>query len=524
MQEEPFYSYKICYGQPRMNVLISWVGETDLRAAKGEPSAGIGPIGLAVKARAFDRLVLLCNYKDRKADVAHFAAWLGETYPGTIDLRHQSLETPTDYAGIYRSVTAVLSALVAKFTQRPSLTFHLSPGTPAMAAVWILVAPKYNAKLIQTSRERGLEDANIPFEIAAEFVPSLVRSVDADLERLSDGLRPEAPEFTDIVHRSEAMKRLIHRAKLAAPYSAPILIEGESGTGKELFAAAIHRASGRNGNFVAVNCGALPKELVESAFFGHKKGAFTGAISDQAGYFEKAHGGTLFLDEVGELPLEAQVKLLRVLQERKVQRIGESREVSVDVRIVAATNRDLLAQVASHAFREDLYFRLATLVLRTPALREREGDVGLLAERFLAKINQEEASRIAGGKKKLSTGAKKLLLTHSWPGNVRELQATLLRAVVWSKGATVEESDLREALVSSASHAAAGSRGSSREILHQPLGNGFSLQDSLAEVARHYLKRAVKESNGNKTKAADLVGFSNYQTLSNWLRKYGVDG
>jgi transcriptional regulator with PAS, ATPase and Fis domain len=497
-------------------VLVTWVGETDLKASKGEASAGLGPVAQAVTKRAFDHVVLLSNYTDRKPEVVAFKAWLEKKTEASVDLRHEKLRAPTDYADIYRVVSEAVPEILATHGKKTALTFHLSPGTPAMASVWILVAAKYGAKLVQTSREQGLQDANLPFEIAAEFVPSLVRSVDANLERLSDGLRPEEPEFADIHYRSEPMKQVVSRAKMAAPYGAPILIEGESGTGKELFAAAIHKASGRKGPFVAVNCGALPKELVESAFFGHKKGTFTGAVTDQIGHFERANGGTLFLDEVGELPLEAQVKLLRALQEKKVQRIGEATEKPVDVRVIAATNRDLLAEVASGRFREDLYFRLAMLVLKTPPLREREGDIGLLAERFLEKLNVDEAARLAGGKKKLSAGAKSLLIRHAWPGNVRELQATLLRAVVWSKKETIEERDVRDALVSPAP-------AKSSDVLNRALGSGFSLQESLKEVARHYLERAVQESHGNKTKAADLVGFSNYQTLSNWLRKYGVE-
>jgi transcriptional regulator with PAS, ATPase and Fis domain len=497
-------------------VLVAWVGETDLKASKGEASAGTGPIAQAVTKRPFDHVELLSNYTERKAEVLAFKAWLEKKSDAPVELRHEKLRSPTDYADIYRVVSRVVPDIVATRGKNTALTFHLSPGTPAMASVWILVAAKYGAKLIQTSREEGVQDANVPFEIAAEFVPALVRSVDADLERLSNGLRPEEPEFADIHYRSDAMKQVVSRARMAAPYGAPILIEGESGTGKELFAAAIHRASGRKGAFVAINCGALPKELVESAFFGHKRGTFTGAVGDQIGHFERAQGGTVFLDEVAELPLEAQVKLLRVLQEKKVQRIGEAAEKPVDVRVIAATNRDLLSEVRVGRFREDLYFRLAILVLKTPPLRAREGDIGLLADRFLRKVNEDEGARVGGGQKKLSASARNLLLRHPWPGNVRELQATLLRAFVWSRKDTIDENDIRDALVSPASV-------KSSEVLNRPLGNGFSLQELLKEVARHYLERAVQEAPRNKTKAADLVGFSNYQTLSNWLRKHGVE-
>jgi transcriptional regulator with PAS, ATPase and Fis domain len=492
-------------------VLVSWIGATDLRAGKGELGAGLGPVAQAVTARNFDQIVLLSNYE--KAETASFAAWLGKRTDGVIRVRSEKLRSPTDYAAIYRVVSKAVDALVAKAGPKPNLTFHLSPGTPAMATVWILLAPRYGAELLQSSREAGVETANFPFEIAAEFVPALVRQADAEIARLGEGDRPADPSFADILHRSDAVKAVLEHARLAAVYSESILIEGESGTGKELLAQAVHKASGRKGSFVPVNCGAVPRDLVESTFFGHARGAFTGATTDKEGAIEAAGGGTLFLDEVGELPLEAQVKLLRALQEKKVQRIGAKSEKAVDVRVIAATNRDLLAEVSAGRFREDLYFRLAVFVLRNPPLREREGDLLMLIDQWLERRNAERPVR---DHKKISAGAKNLLLGHPWPGNVRELQATLLRAFVWSKGTTIDEAAVRQALMVRPAHKPG-------DVLHRSLGNGFRLQDSLAEVVRHYLSRAIEESHGNKTRAAGLVGFANYQTLTNWAKKYGVE-
>jgi transcriptional regulator with PAS, ATPase and Fis domain len=490
-------------------VLVTWFGATDLKAAKGE-GAGVGPVAQALEAKRFDRVVLLTNYN--KEDVSTFEAWLKGRTTTDVVVRRQSLRSPTHFSDIHDAVSKAVG-WVRSQAPAAKLTFHLSPGTPAMAAVWILVAPRFDAELIQSSKEAGVETVSLPFEIAAEFVPALVRQGDAELERLGDAGRPDDPSFKDILHRSDAMKRLLERAAKAAPYNAPILIEGESGTGKELLAAAIHRASGRKGRFVPMNCGAIPRELVESAFFGHAKGAFTGATTDREGAFETAAGGTLFLDEVGELALDAQVKLLRALQEKKVQRIGAKSELSVDVRIIAATNRDLLSEVAAGRFREDLYFRLAVLLLRTPPLRERVGDVLLLLNALLENLNAE---RPAADHKRLSPGAKNLLLQHSWPGNVRELQATLLRAFVWSKGSTIDEAAVDEALLVRRTPTA-------DDVLHRPLGNGFELQAVVGEVARHYLRRAMEAAQGNRTKAASLAGFANYQTFTNWAKKYGVD-
>lgn len=492
-------------------VLVAWVGATDLKAAKGDGDGGIGPIAQAVVARTFDQVVLISDYD--KSIVAAFESWLKTKTAAEITIRHEKLPSPTDYAAIYRAVSKNLDALRAKLGPKGKLTFHLSPGTSAMATVWILVAPKYKAELLQSSKERGVETANIPFEIASEFVPALVRQADAEIARLGEGERPKNPGFSDILHRSEAVSAVLERAQAAAVYSESLLIEGESGTGKELLARAVHKASGRKADvFIAVNCGAIPRDLVESTFFGHTRGSFTGATSDHEGAILAADGGTLFLDEVGELPLEAQVKLLRALQEKKVQRIGGKAEKAVDVRVIAATNRDLLAEVGAGRFREDLYFRLAVFVLRNPPLREREGDVLLLVDDWLARRNAERSGR---DQKKLSPAAKNLLLRHPWPGNVRELQATLLRAFVWSKGTTIDETAVREALMVRPQK--------SGDVLHRPLGSGFNLEDCQAEVARHYLSRAIEEAHGNKTKAAELVGAASYQTLKNWAKKYGVE-
>lgn len=217
-------------------VLVSWFGATDLRAAKGEAPAGLGPVAQALQHRKFDQVVLITNYE--KADSSTFEAWLKTKTSTEVTIRTEKLRSPTDFTDIHRVVTKTLAWLLPKLEPKSKLTFHLSPGTPAMAIVWILLAPRYDAELIQSSKEAGVEAANIPFEIAAEFVPALARSADAELERLGEAGRPEDPSFADILGRSPVMKRLIERSAQAAPYSAPILVEGESGTGKELLAAA----------------------------------------------------------------------------------------------------------------------------------------------------------------------------------------------------------------------------------------------------------------------------------------------
>jgi transcriptional regulator with PAS, ATPase and Fis domain len=387
-----------------------------------------------------------------------------------------------------------------------------------MAAVWIILAKtRFPAELIESSKEHGVRTASVPFDISAEFLPDLLYKPDRDLERLSAGLSPEAPEFVDIIHRSAIMKRVVSQSRLVAPRSVSVLIEGESGTGKELLARAIHRASPRRDKpFVSVNCGAIPSELVEAELFGYVKGAFSGATRSHAGYFEKASTGTLFLDEIGELSLAAQVKILRVLQEKEVTRLGSTSPVLIDVRLLAATNRKLVEEVANGRFRTDLFYRLAVAVLQLPPLRERPGDIGLLIDRLLDQINEESVHEPGFFHKKLSVSAKNLLLKHHWPGNVRELFNTLLRSAIWSSGTTINSNDVASAISPVAAV-------QSSEILNRHLGEGLNLPEIISTVARHYLSRAMEESHGNKTKATELLGMPSYQTLTNWLKKYGLE-
>jgi len=499
------------------SVLLAWVGMADLKAADLDVAANLGPIGQAVTARGFDHVVLLNNQPKEK--VAPFEAWLKKKTKASVAVRFFQLSSPTHYGDIYNAVTSAVVWAHEKYGQKAKLTFHLSPGTPAMASIWIIVAKtRFDAELIESSKESGVATVNVPFELAAEFIPAAVQQTSEDLARLAAGARPEEPSFGDILHRSDVMKRLVRRARQAAPFSEVVFIEGESGTGKQLLAEAIHGESTRKGKpLVEVNCGAIPKELFESQFFGHTKGSFTGSTGDAEGYFEQADGGTLFLDEVGELSLEHQVKLLRVLQEKKVRRVGGKADIAVDVRVIAATNRNLLEEVRAGRFREDLYYRLSILVFKLPALRERQGDVGYLIQKTVDKLNAEFAARPGFVQKKLSPSATNLLLRHSWPGNVRELEATLRRAFIWSKGSVIDEGEARDALVVSP-------RDVCQEVLGRPMGDGFNLTELLADVARHYLSRAMKDAQGNKTKATSLVGFANYQTLKNWLEKYEVEG
>lgn len=497
-----------------MKILVCWIGLTDLRAAEGETGAGMGPIGQAVAALAYDAIHLLSNFDDGPS--RGYAEWLKGRTQANVALHLERLTSPVSFGEIYKAAVDVLEKISSAHGKNTALTFHMSPGTPAMAAVWIILAKtRFPAELLQSSIEAGVKTVSLPFDISAEFIPDIL---DRRLQKLAQGLPDDAPEFSQIVHRSPAMRSVIAQARRIALRSIPVLIEGESGTGKELLARAVHAAGPRAPKpFVAVNCGAVPSELVESEFFGHRKGAFTGASTDRIGHFERANGGTLFLDEVGELPLPVQVKLLRALEQGEVTRVGESDARPIDVRVIAATNRTLLEEVAAGRFREDLFYRLAVAMLRLPPLREREGDLSLLVDTLLDRVNERSRGEPGFQNKKLSAGAKNLLLRHSWPGNVRELLNTLQRAVIWTGEETISTEDARAAILEGPTR-----RVGRDGILDRSISQGIDLQGLLGEVARHYLRRALDESGGNKTRAAELLGFRSYQTFSGWLERYGV--
>lgn len=497
-------------------ILVCWLGGTDLRAMREPDQVGLGPIGEAVKTRAYEVVAILNNYPPQ--ETKDYPDWLAGLTSAKITLHHEELTTPTHFGDIYQAAVNRVSELIETYGKEVSLTFHLSPGTPAMAAVWIILAKtRFPAELIESSRDFGIRTASVPFDISAEFIPDLLRQPDQELKRLGAGLPPEAPEFSDIIHRCETMQRVIAKARLVAPRSVPVLIEGESGTGKELLARAIHQASTRkNRPFLAVNCGAIPSELIESELFGYEKGAFTGAEKVRKGYFEEAHEGTLFLDEIGDLSAMAQVKILRALQESEIVRLGSRKPIKVDVRILTATNCNLMDDVSAGKFRADLFYRLAVAIIQIPPLRERPGDLSLLIDRLLEKINADGTSEPGYCHKKISPTARNLLLQHSWPGNIRELLNTLFRAAIWTTGDIIESADMKEAMLPEQLI-------QGEHILDRPLGEGLHLSELMTQVARHYLQRAMAEAHGNKTVAAKLVGLPSYQTLTNWLVKYRVE-
>jgi DNA-binding NtrC family response regulator len=311
------------------------------------------------------------------------------------------------------------------------------------------------------------------------------------------------------VGSAPAILEIFGKVAKVAPTNATVLILGESGTGKELIAEAIHKASPRaRGPFVKVNCAALPEGLLESELFGHIKGAFTGAVRDRAGRFEAADGGTLFLDEVGEVPAHTQVKLLRVLQNREIERVGDNRPRAVDVRLVAATNADLDEAVRKGRFREDFYFRLKVITLRVPPLRERRGDIPALAEHFRALYSRRHDRPV----QTFSPAALEILRAYDWPGNVRELENTVEAAVVLTEGETVEPKALPEEV------------GGSQRIEDLPDGEVIRIPagTSLPDAERTIILDTLARTDGNKTAAARILGIG-LRTLYRKLDQYAEE-
>jgi two-component system response regulator PilR (NtrC family) len=320
--------------------------------------------------------------------------------------------------------------------------------------------------------------------------------------------------FSSIIGRSDAMLAIFGLIERIAPTTSTVLIHGESGTGKELVARAIHFNSTRKDRpFVALNCGALPETLLDSELFGHVRGAFTGADTNKKGLIEVAETGTIFLDEISEMSPMVQVKLLRVLQERKFRRLGGTEEVEADIRIIAATNRDLSKMVAEGKFREDLFYRINVIPLKLPPLRDRRDDIPALAGHSVAKFAQQMDKAITG----ISGDAMRLLQRHCWPGNVRELENAMERAVALEATATILPESLPEALAAPPAVAADAMPGTP-ELL---AGGSIDLEAHVARVEREYLAEALKQAQGVKTKAAERLGLT-FRQFRYLLKKYDV--
>lgn len=369
---------------------------------------------------------------------------------------------------------------------------------------------------IAAMKEGAADYITKPFKID-ELTVQVTKALDIrQLERENTFLKRQlatSRKGVGLVGTSEAMRKVNEMVARVAPAKTTVLITGESGTGKEMFARSIHDQSDRSSRpFIPINCGAIPETLIESELFGHTKGAFTGATGDKKGLFAAAEGGTIFLDEIGELPLSMQVKLLRVLQERKIKRVGSATEETVDARVVAATNRDLRDMVKAGTFREDLFYRLNVIELHLPPLRERSDDVPLLIHHFVAKYAADLGKTIRGVDKE----AMQSLMGHNYPGNVRELENIIERAVTLELSELITRDSLPFGLQERARPAELGS---SIEVPDE----GVDLEAIVEQLERALIAKALKRASGVRTEAAGLLKIS-FRSLRYRLQKYGIDG
>jgi DNA-binding NtrC family response regulator len=356
---------------------------------------------------------------------------------------------------------------------------------------------------VQAVKDGAYDYINKPFKID-EILLTIEKALDErrlrhEVSSLRQELRTRY-HFENLIGKSHAMQEIFGLIEQVAGSRSTVMIYGKSGTGKELVAKAVHYNSPRSAKaFVAVNCAAIPSELLESELFGHEKGSFTGAIATKVGKFEHATGGTLFLDEIGHMRIDLQAKILRALQEREVERVGGTRTIKIDVRVIAATNRDLKKAIEEGTFREDLYYRLNVVPITLPDLKDRQEDIPLLANHFVQKFAQESNPAI----REISKEAMAILMSHTWPGNVRELENVIERAVTLGRGPAIEARDLP-------AHLAGGTH---------PVERAFAKEATLEDLEKDYIAMVLRRTKGHQIRAASILGIDR-RTLYRKIRRY----
>jgi two-component system nitrogen regulation response regulator NtrX len=394
------------------------------------------------------------------------------------------------------------------------------PGMDGLATLARLRERQVDAQVVLISGHGNIESAVRAIKLGAfDFVEkplSLEKTVlvvrnalrQRRLEAENVALRARVDRAQPMVGESYAMRQLREQVAMAAPTNGRVLIYGENGTGKELVARTIHALSRRHtGSFVEVNCAAIPEELIESELFGHVRGAFTGAVADRRGKFEVADGGTIFLDEIGDMSLKTQAKVLRVLQEQTMEAVGGAARIKVDARVLAATNKDLQAEIRAGRFREDLYFRLNVIPIFVPALRDRQEDVPMLADHFMAAFAREYGRRI----KAFEPAAVTTMQQYSWPGNVRELRNVIERLMIMVPGETISASDL----------SFLDPRGLARPELHGPPEERLTLHEARDNFERDLILRTLAEQQGNMSRTAEVLGVER-SNLYRKMKAFGI--
>ncbi len=467
-----------------MKIILTFIGDNDCHPERP------GPVLSVLDQQSFDKLCILYNHERYLKPAAHISAHCQRQFPKMEVLYQEApAQNPTDYNIVYPAMYKAVKEIL-KQDRGAKYTISLTSGTPTMHACWIFLRQGgvIDAELIQISR--ASEISEITFELDDFPKIQQVDEIKAEMTRL--GRENEALKnrleltYDKTIGQCPEIVKIKEQIRLFADTDIPIFIQGESGTGKELVAEAIHYNSPRKEKpLITVNCGAIPPDLFESEFFGHKKGAFTGATSDKAGKFSLANRGTIFLDEIADLPLTMQVKLLRVLNDGKFTRVGGVKEEKTDVRVISATNKDLREKVSGEDFREDLFYRLVRKQISLPPLRERENDKMMIARHIVEHWNKNKK----GDKRKtFDKSAIDLIMKHHWPGNVRQLESALEIAYAYPDSKITAENMEIIDIASPANRI-------------QVPDEGVDLNDVLCQ----YYDVALKKTDGNRSEAARLL-------------------
>lgn len=483
-----------------MDILLTFTGFHDpySKSLVGDEEVP-GPILSLVLEKQFDHIVLIATPNTTSRTVETEKS-IKQLRPSTsTEIRETALSDPTDYLGILMELRSMYD-YVAQTHHEARFFISVASGTPQMHACWLLLTAsgEIPAQILHTRPPRfvtkdrpsisAIDLTNPEFPIVK---PNIFKHVTSDIAAGFD----DAVEQMGIVGDHPKFRKTLETAGMLAQSDVPVMIFGETGTGKDVIARFVHRMSSRSSKpFIPINCAALPETLVESILFGHVRGSFTGATTEQKGKFDQADGGTLFLDELGELPLATQAKLLRVLQDGMVEPLGSSKSHKVDVRVIAATNKDLRKAITKGMFREDLYYRLNLGEIHLPSLRERRSDIPKLSLASLERIN--EMSRRY---KRLSPEALDRLIKHTWPGNIRALENVIGRAALLARGEVIQADEL---------------------IIHDPTASddilsvvpdpkpGFSLDEYLSSARKQLMLKALELAGDNKSEAARLLGIT----------------
>jgi len=500
-----------------MDILLTFAGNRDPYNA--EIIRGVnsdGPVLTLLKERSFTRIYIfttpntLTNAQNLRNEIAKR---MGDA---NIHILNIDIPDPTDYEHLFLHMNRLCQEIMAEHKQhQPTYWIATASGTPQMQTVWFLLSQSglVPATLLKITpprflrpRQKAVSEIHLPLD----RFPQVSSPTRENLDFLTTYLRKEqleaerdelVREFSDIrmIGKSPALEKVVDVIRAASRYDSSVMIQGETGTGKELVARAIHFNSERKTEpFIVVNCAAIPETLVESELFGHEKGAFTGAIQQKKGKFEIASKGTIFLDEIGDMPLPAQAKILRVLQDHEITRVGGINPIKTDVRVIAATNRDLADFVTSGKFREDLYYRLKVIDIQMPSLRDRKEDIPLLVEYFLNNHNHRYGQR-----KQINHEAMKRIIDYPWPGNIRELENAMERAFVLSKGNMIKDADLPPEIWSSSQPSQDKSSLSAPKIALT--SDGLDIDTHLYDIEKACYEEAIKIKDGNREAAARLL-------------------